>query len=72
MVERAHSDGVPGLIAPAHAAPCSGQRLDFIDHDKDKAVWVLYHRSDGGKQLLHELARLGEPLGEERVRVDLY
>jgi len=41
------------------------------DKNDDKAALVVDHVGDLRKEPLHELARLGEPLAEERVRVDL-
>lgn len=64
---RARPEGEVSLARPS----TSGGQERRTDQHHDETRLVLDHLGHGRKQLLDELARLGEPLGEERVRVDL-
>lgn len=44
---------------------------ELTNHHHHKTPFVLHHLGHLREQLLDELSGLGEPLGEQRVRVDL-
>eukprot|EP00966_Prymnesium_polylepis_P244452 5653962-Prymnesium_polylepis.1 len=58
-------------FAPCSHLPRRREALDLVDEDTDERVAVLKDLADLGEHAEDHLARLGEPLGEERVRIHL-
>mmetsp|Transcript_15213 Transcript_15213/g.39548 ORF Transcript_15213/g.39548 Transcript_15213/m.39548 type:complete len:363 (+) Transcript_15213:78-1166(+) len=66
-----HAHGVGRLRAVQRSGARGDQRLDLVDQHGDERLAVVHQLAHLGKDGTDELARLREPLGEERVRVQL-
>lgn len=65
-----HTHRIARFVAPRGTPSGGGDGLHFVDEHHHHALLVLGDLRDVREELHHELAGLGEPLGEERVRVD--
>mmetsp|Transcript_33092 Transcript_33092/g.82293 ORF Transcript_33092/g.82293 Transcript_33092/m.82293 type:complete len:414 (+) Transcript_33092:23-1264(+) len=66
-----HANRVGGLGAVKRCGARGRERLHLVDEDGHEALRVIQQLTHLCKDRADELARLAEPLGEERVRVQL-